>query len=66
MSDLVDEKEADVGVGQEAEAEALHDALPSRARRLAPEPTPMGARNWTILPIRASSKAGRRQAGEVM
>ena len=66
MSNLLDVKEADAGVGHEVEGENLHDALPSRALRLAPEPNPMGSRNWSILSIRASSKAGKRQAGGVM
>ena len=45
MSKLLDEKEADAGVGHEAEGENLNDAVPSRALRLAPEPIPMGSRN---------------------
>ena len=53
----------DAGVSQEAVAGAPRGALPSRARKSVPEPTPMGARNWTILPIRASSSARRKQAG---
>ena len=45
MSKLLDEKEADAGVGPEAEGENLNDAVPSSALRLAPEPIPMGSRN---------------------
>ena len=53
-------------MSQEAVSGNPRGAWPCRARKWMPEPIPMGARNWTILPIRAhSSERRKRAAGAV-